>query len=291
MMIRVIMRSLGEGSRTCHIMPIEALKTATFSPPPLRKKNLQQQVYTRPRGIEDKLKELLVLPRAEILSRCEVLDREASGHIPSECLVHLLRASKEEAASTYFEILYKTLFSRLVRRLRPTSSDGNSEAFQACLIRDKVLDRFHDLLASDRNGYEDKLDFYEVRFDLTLKRLILDAQDQVWTKANRSRPLENLETNEISAEVEKAAGSFDPFADANSNEKNYRSRLDAAINSLPTEQKRIVTMIKMGIPIDSKDPEVVTIAKALNRSEKTIRTTRDKAFASIRTFFKKGVMS
>lgn len=285
------MRSLGEGSRTCHIMPIEALKTATSSPPPLRKTNLQQQVYTRPRGIEDKLKELLALPRAEILSRCEVLDREASGHIPSECLVHLLRASKEEAASTYFEILYKTLFSRLVRRLRPASPDGNSEAFQACLIRDKVLDRFHDLLASDRNGYEDKLDFYEVRFDLTLKRLILDAQGQVWTKTNRSRPLENLETNEISAEVEKAAGSFDPFADANSNEKDYRSRLDAAINSLPTEQKRIVTMIKMGIPIDSKDPEVVTIAKALNRSEKTIRTTRDKAFASIRTFFNKGVMS
>ena len=51
------MRSLGEGSRTCHIMPIEALKTATSSPPPLRKTNLQQQVYTRPRGIEDKLKE------------------------------------------------------------------------------------------------------------------------------------------------------------------------------------------------------------------------------------------
>lgn len=43
-----------------------------------------------------------------------------------------------------------------------------------------------------------------------------------------------------------------------------------------------VVMIQQGIPIDSKDPNVVTIAKTLGKSEKTIRTYRDKAYATLR---------
>ena len=41
-------------------------------------------------------------------------------------------------------------------------------------------------------------------------------------------------------------------------------------------------MLRKGVPIDSKEADAVTIAKALGKSEKTIRTYRDKAFAAIR---------
>ncbi len=41
-------------------------------------------------------------------------------------------------------------------------------------------------------------------------------------------------------------------------------------------------MLKEGFPIDSKEPDVMTISKALGRSEKTIRTYRDKAIAALR---------
>jgi DNA-directed RNA polymerase specialized sigma24 family protein len=41
-------------------------------------------------------------------------------------------------------------------------------------------------------------------------------------------------------------------------------------------------MLRQGFPIDSKEPDVMTIAKALGRSEKTVRTYRDKAFAALR---------
>lgn len=269
-------------------MTIVASNIVTPSPAPLRKKKPDQKVYTRPHNIQDKLKELLALPRDEILSRCQIQDKENAAYIPSECLVHLLRNGRGEAASAYFEMLYRTLLARIMRRLRArASADSSSETLQDCLIRDRVLDWFHELLAKDRNDYEERLDFYEVRFDRKLKLLILDAQDQVWTESNRSRPLENSETGEISAEVEEAAGPFDPFAEAHSDKKDYRFRLEAAIDSLPTEQKRIVTMLKMGFPIDSKDPKAVTIAKTLKRSEKTIRTTRDKAFATLRAFLEK----
>lgn len=269
-------------------MPAEISKISISSPPPLRKKNLQQQVYTRFQRIEDKLSELLALPKAEILTRSRILDKEDSGYIPSECLVHLLRTSRKELANKYFEDVYNALLSRILLRLRAgTNTDSTNVALKEYLIRDKVLDRFNKFLIDDRTAYEEKLDFYEVCFDKTLKCLILDAKKQVYSETNRFRPLDNSETCEISVEVEKATGSFDPFDKANSNEKDYLILLDLAINRLPPDQKRVVTMLKLEIPISSKDPEAVTIAKTLKKSEKTIRTIRDKAFASIRTFFKK----
>jgi DNA-directed RNA polymerase specialized sigma24 family protein len=41
-------------------------------------------------------------------------------------------------------------------------------------------------------------------------------------------------------------------------------------------------MLRQGFPIDSKDPQAMTVAKALGKSEKTIRLHRDRAFAALR---------
>jgi DNA-directed RNA polymerase specialized sigma24 family protein len=65
-------------------------------------------------------------------------------------------------------------------------------------------------------------------------------------------------------------------------------RLEAAIDTLPAEQRRILHMLRQDFPIDSKEPGVITIAKALGRSEKTIRTYRDKAFATLRRAMSNG---
>ena len=79
-----------------------------------------------------------------------------------------------------------------------------------------------------------------------------------------------------------AAGTYNPFAASNFDDPAYRLRLEAAIDALPPEQSRIVTMIGRGIPIDSTDPYAITIAKTLGKVEKTIRKHRDLAFESIR---------
>lgn len=41
-------------------------------------------------------------------------------------------------------------------------------------------------------------------------------------------------------------------------------------------------MWRQDIPIESSDPSVESISKVLGKSEKTIRTHRDKAFASLK---------
>ena len=80
-----------------------------------------------------------------------------------------------------------------------------------------------------------------------------------------------------------AAGIQDPFTASDFDDPAYRTRLEAAIDALPREQSRIIHMLRQGISIDSQEPDVMTIAKALGRSEKTVRTYRDKAFAALRT--------
>jgi hypothetical protein len=41
-------------------------------------------------------------------------------------------------------------------------------------------------------------------------------------------------------------------------------------------------MLRQGFLIDSKDPDAVTIAKTLKKSEKTIRLHRDRAIKAVR---------
>lgn len=92
----------------------------------------------------------------------------------------------------------------------------------------------------------------------------------------------------MTEEVERAAGSFDPFCQSEIDDPDYRPQLDAAIDTLPLEQMRIIEMLRKGIPIDSKDADAVTISKVLGKSEKTIRTHRDKAFAVLRAIMSGG---
>ncbi len=139
-----------------------------------------------------------------------------------------------------------------------------------------------ELLVSNRSGYLEKLDFFEVRFDMAISRLRDTAKKQVRRRDRRHVPIDRDESNgELTAEVEKAAGSFDPFSEEKNWSFEYRLRLDAAIDLLPSLQRGILEMLRKGIPIESKDSGSVTISKTFQKVEKTIRNQRDKAFATL----------
>lgn len=251
---------------------------------PLRKRTGGGGLYVRDAKIEGTLVELASLSRDELVARCTLRLRADPGYVPSECLLYFVRASRADNSEAYFERLYKILAERVLRSLpKAENADGKTESLNRSLVREKVFGRFVELLSSDRNAYSERLDYFEVRFDGALASLRRDAWEQVWRDENRSASLElDEETGELSAEVERAAGSFDPFNTSELGATDYRSRLGAAIEALPPVQSRIVEMIRQGIPIDSKEAGAVTIAKTLGRSEKTIRTYRDKAYAAIR---------
>jgi hypothetical protein len=252
---------------------------------PLRKRSLTGALYERDPKTNALISELAALPRDELTARAAIRKRADPGYIPSECLVYFIRASRRDNNEAWFERLYRILIERVLRGVpRAESTDGKSESLTRGLVRDKVFNRFVELLSADRSAYVEKLDYFEIRFDGAVASLRRDAQEKAWRDENRSEPLEyDDDSGELSAEVEAAAGTYDPFAGSNIDDPAYRSRFDAAIEALPPEQSRIIHMLRQGIPIDSKEPDVMTIAKALGRSEKTVRTYRDKAFATLRS--------
>lgn len=251
---------------------------------PLHKRRLTGEPYTRDPKVETMLAELTLLPRDELIERASIARRADPRFIPSECLLYFVRASRHDNNEAWFERLYRLLTERVLRSLpKAESPDGKTESLTRGIVRDKVFGRFVELLSSDRAAYAEKLDYFEIRFDGALASLRRDAQEQAWRDENRSQALEyDEESGELSPEVEAAAGAHDPFAASEFDDPTYRSRLDAAIEALPTEQNRIIHMLRQGLPIDSKETDVVTISKALGRSEKTVRTYRDKAFAALR---------
>jgi len=256
----------------------------------LRKRRLTGELYRRDPKIEALLVELSSLSRDDLIARAAHSNRSDPSYIPSECLVYFIRASRADNRETWFERLYKILTARVLRSLpRAENADGRTESLTRGVIREKVFSRFVELLAADRTEYSEKLDYFEVRFDGALASLRRDAQEQAWRDENRSAPLEyDEETGEISPEIERAAGHFDPLAKPEIDAEAYRQRLDAAIEALPPEQSRIIEMLRQGFPIDSKEPGVMTIAKTLSRSEKTVRTYRDKALATLRASLAEG---
>ncbi len=115
-----------------------------------------------------------------------------------------------------------------------------------------------------------------------LASLRRDAAEQVRREEWRRRDLLDRDTGELLPEVEAAAGLDDPFGLIDVGEPDLWGALQAAIAALPPEQARIIELLGAGMPIDSKDPHATTIARVLQKSEKTIRTHRDKAFARLR---------
>lgn len=239
--------------------------------------------YVRRAHIEALLKELEALPPAALVTRCEISRRSAPDYVPSECVLYFVRRGRNETGAgqrKLVEILMKRVLSSLSRgESRSGGQDLDSEE-----IREAAFGKFMEMITMDRAMYCERLDFFEINFENPLKNLWIDAGRTVFRRRECTFPLEaDADTNELSLAVERAAGSFDISDVFGLEAEDCRSRLPAAIESLPTEEKRIVVMIMQGYPIDSQDPDVETISRTLGKSERTIRTYRDRAFATLRT--------
>ncbi|MDX2240244.1 MAG: DNA-binding response regulator [Leptolyngbyaceae cyanobacterium bins.302] len=251
---------------------------------PLRKRTRHGEPYTRLPRIEAKIIELASLSRDELVAHCTIRQKSDPTYVPSECLLYFIRANRSNRADAHFENLYRLLIERILHSFpRGESSDGTRTFLTPSLIREEVIGRFAELLAIDRRDYSEQLDFFEVRFNKALQTMCFDVKEQVWRSQNPLTTLDDQETGEPTAEVERAAGGFDPFDTSKFSSEGYRFALREAINALPPLERRIIVMLQLNFPIYSTKPDVMTIAKALGKSEKTIRTYRDKAYAALRT--------
>lgn len=259
----------------------------TTSIAPLRKTNKDGKLYIRPSEIMAKLEVLVLLPRHEIAIRCSVLNRDDARYVPSECLVYLVREHRSRPTDEYSEVFYKTLLERFLKGiLKPGSEFAATESLVESNIKDEALSKFLLLLGQDRNEYQTRLDYFEIRFNKCVAGIRNDAKRKIYPHANLHQPIEFEEDGEPSVEFERATRGYTPFGPEELGDPDYSAKLDQAIDELPSIQKTIVVMWRNGVKIESKEPSDVTISEILNKTPKTIAKHRDLAFATLKKTLK-----
>jgi DNA-directed RNA polymerase specialized sigma24 family protein len=251
----------------------------------LRKLSNDKIPLVRPPEVEQAINAALETPRADFLAKAEITDWRHAEYIPSECILYLLRRSKFDNDEQNFRALFTLLRAR-VRRALPRgtgrASGRDMEDSTALDVADEVLFRFQEMLCLDRNGYDERLDFFEVRFEHAIAHLRMTAKRRAWKQEARSRPLnEDPESLSPSTEVEEAMARLFPANDKNL-EPRFRKALEAAIGALPIDQRRVIEMLRNGFPIESEDPTVVTIVSVLGCTPKTVWNRRERAVKALR---------
>lgn len=253
---------------------------------PLTKCRSDGTPYTRRADVEQALVKLTKQPREEIVAALKARDRSSPLYIKSECIVYLIRDTRNDNDESYFNELYRELMRRLASALPRISGEqaGRSENVHAAAGRERVMDIFIAKLIEDRAEAGSALDYFEVMFAGAIAALRTTSMHRARKHALRTHPIEaDKDTNEPSLTVERAVGSLDLKEELLSDDPIYRSRVADAINTLPDKHRRVIELIMRDMPIDSSDDSVMTIRKVIGvKSEKTIRNRRNEAYQLIR---------
>ena len=239
---------------------------------PLKKTYPDGRPYKRRDKVEGQISELLGLPPLELVKRCEIRGRDVKGYVFSECLVHFVR----QKSLTLKDHILGGLFRALMRRVLQTSWSGESKDgkrlnLKASATHDELRAQLLQFLATDRTGYSERLDYFEVSFDSALKKLRQDADKKVHRAHWRFEPVEDPDTGEYTEAVDTALQGQGTLLADKKEDSDYRSRMNAAIDTLPPLQQRIVEMYKNNIPFESQDPNAVPMERALKKTPKTLR--------------------
>jgi len=250
-------------------------------PEPLKRKRKDGVPYERPPEIEASLKKLEAVDVAERLQQFAMLSRKSLGYVPSEALVYFLRRAWAEGMRGDFEKIFRILMKRIEQSL--CSAIPESRIAGARGIREEIMERFAERIAKDCGGRIGLLDFYEIRFDKAFAAFRTSALRQIGPSVVDTVPLgtDNDDGLEISAEVEAAAAGFLGGDPEKLDDPAFRLELNAAIDRLPNDQKQVIGLLLQGFQIDSKDKDVMTIARILQCDERTVRNRRDRAYKTL----------
>ena len=253
--------------------------------PPLRKRTREGTPYSRPAEMENLIVDTLSLPFKDFMERAEIRNREHPEYLPSEVLVHRIRATRHSSTDRQFDALYLLLRERIHRSCPSVlaQADGSGGVVGKLLdVREDVFDRFVTLLLNDRDGYAEKLDFFEIRFDRAVMLLRKNAFRRVERREEPLNPLEYDESSEISKDVEEYISLMNPRPMTLDEELTYRFQIRRAINLLPEMERRVIDMLEAAVPIESKNPNETSIVGVLGCTPKTVRNRRDRAIRRLR---------
>lgn len=257
---------------------------------PLRKQEADGRPYARPPEVEAEIAELSRLTKEQFVERINAVGSDE--RVCSECLLYFFRRPQFGGDEEVLLLLFAAIRQRVLKAVPvPTRSiAGKTKKAERLIdldIRDAVLGKFELLLCRDRQEYQERLDFYECRFNAGMARLRSTARRDICNEAEKFAPLpQDSEAGEPSPKVEEALSCISDSFDGPKTDFLYRSKIHAAISSLPLEERRVVELFLRGIPIDSQEADTMTMVKMLGCSEKTVRNRKNRAFAKLEVLLK-----
>jgi hypothetical protein len=256
----------------------------------LRKRQADGRLYARPPEVEAQIAELSRLTKEQFVERIEAEGSDES--VRSECLLYFVRRPPFGSDKDVLFLLFAAIRQRVLKAIPvPTRSiPGKAKMAERLIdleIRDAVLGKFELLLCQDRVEYQERLDFYECRFNAGMARLRSTARRDIRNEAEKFVHLApDNETGEPCPEVEEALSCISDLFDGPKTDFLYRSKIHAAISSLPLEERRVVELFLRDIPIDSQEADTMTMVTMLGCSEKTVHNRKKRAFAKLEELLK-----
>lgn len=245
----------------------------------LRKKS-GDTVYSRLPEVESQIDELTALTGDERAIRFSIVDGTDPRFVRSESLLHFLRWQRGNSPRSYGAI-YKLLLERVKLALPGGWRRENGPLVTAEeRAASAGLGRFAELLASDYNGYDERLDFFEVRFNAAVAALRKTAMADERKKDRREASLPD-DADAVDA-IQTDAPGFNPLAIEKYSDPIYRIRMRDVIDVLPEDQKMALILDWQGVPFTSTDPDIATVGSFIGCGEQAARQKRDKAQRAIR---------
>lgn len=260
---------------------------------PLTKTNKKDGTpYTRPPEVEAHIDEIIPLGLAEIRARALIADPHDPRYLKSECLVYLIREGLRQHRRSQDQRLLNAIMTPLLNRceviLLSKLPDCHLDALDLCA---EILRRLVDLFLQDGLGRcPDKLDIYEVRFNLAFRALRVDVLRREQRKRERGMcevPLpeeaggwdaEDEALNRLPEELKVL-----PTQEADA----LRAALIQATWALPPDERDAVALVYLlGYKEESDDPAEMTAAKRCGVSGRTIRNRLQRAIVRLRHLLK-----
>lgn len=243
--------------------------------PPLRKLYPDRRPYFRRAEVQEELENLYKLHISEVAARAEITDSGDPNYVSSEAVLHFVRQSKDNGDTAPYGTLFMVIRQRIMKALpvfnkRLSDSKSTDNPYEA-EVRERVVDKFTEMLCRDRESYLERLDYFEAMFNGAVCALRRTA------KRDTSKRVEQ-EKNEVLIIDEAVAGSGDDFEgvlqNLNEPSKNedsgYRFELLSAINNLPDNERRVIELLIQGFLLKE-------VAEIVECTEKTSRSRRNRA--------------
>ena len=252
--------------------------------PPLKKCTKEGKLYTRPDEIEKLIFEMSELPFEGFMGRAKHKNRKHPKYLPSEVLVHRIRATRNNSTDDQFNALYTVLYERISQscpRALFRVDGGTGEAGNLMDVREHVVHHFITLIVKDREIYAEGLDIFEIRFDRAIRLLRKDAFRRIFRQEKPLIPLEYDKSGNIPEDVEEYSAQLNAPSMTQEEDFTYPFQVRRAIESLPEMERRVIDMLEAEIPIESKNLDEPTITKILGCTPKTVRNRRYRAIQRI----------